>query len=76
MTTTERPSRPIARPALIISICVLALIASGFAHAATHWVWLGFLNLIILGVGGFALLWLIGSILALTLGMIVGRTRR
>jgi hypothetical protein len=76
MTTATRPTRPIAKPVGIIALCLILLLASGFAFQATGWVWLGFVNLILLTFGGLTAAWLAAVLVILGLAAVVGRRRR
>lgn len=75
MTTTEKPRRPIARPAGIAALAVLLLFVSGFVYSLTGWTWLGGVNLVLLIVGGLAGLWTVAVALVLLAATIVGKTR-
>lgn len=74
--TTEKPRRPILRPALVVIASLVALPVSGGIYGATGWVWLGGLNLALLIAGGLAAAWLLAVLVVLAAGTIVGRSRR
>lgn len=68
--------RAIARPLTVVAIAIVALLCSGITYSATHWIWLGLVNLILLVVGAGALIWTGAVAAALTLGALTGKARR
>lgn len=76
MDITEKPRRPILRPLGIVALSLVLLFASGFVYSLTGWVWLGGVNLVLLIVGGLALIWLLVVLFVLVAGTVIGRSRR